>query len=50
LIRNFEEEVHVSNFGDLVKRLRKERNLTLEAVARKIGSHKGYVSGSRTTR
>ena len=35
----------MSNFGDLVKRLRKERNLTLEAVARKIGSHKGYVSG-----
>jgi transcriptional regulator with XRE-family HTH domain len=35
----------VSNFGDLVKRLRKERGLTLEAVAKKIGSHKGYVSG-----
>jgi transcriptional regulator with XRE-family HTH domain len=39
------KEVHVSNFGDLVKRLRKEKGLTLEAVARKIGSHKGYVSG-----
>jgi len=35
----------VSNFGDLVKRLRKEKGLTLEQVARKIGSHKGYVSG-----
>ena len=35
----------MSNFGDLVKRLRKERSLTLEAVAKKIGSHKGYVSG-----
>ena len=35
----------MSNFGDLVKRLRKERNLTLEAVAKKINSHKGYVSG-----
>ena len=35
----------MSNFGDLVKRLRKERALTLEAVAKKIGSHKGYVSG-----
>jgi transcriptional regulator with XRE-family HTH domain len=35
----------VSNFGDLVKRLRKERAMTLEQVARKIGSHKGYVSG-----
>jgi len=35
----------VSNFGDLVKRLRKEKGMTLEAVAKKIGSHKGYVSG-----
>ena len=35
----------MSQFGDLVKRLRKERGLTLEQVARKIGSHKGYVSG-----
>jgi transcriptional regulator with XRE-family HTH domain len=35
----------VSNFGDLVKRLRKEKGMTLEQVAKKIGSHKGYVSG-----
>lgn len=35
----------MSNFGDLVKRLRKGKGLTLESVARKIGSHKGYVSG-----
>jgi len=35
----------VSHFGNLVKKLRKEEGLTLEAVARKIGSHKGYVSG-----
>ncbi len=35
----------MSNFGELVKRLRKEKGMTLEAVARKIGSHKGYVSG-----
>lgn len=35
----------MSNFGDLMKRLRKERSLTLEAVAKRIGSHKGYVSG-----
>lgn len=35
----------MSSFGDLVRRLRKERGLTLEQVARKIGSHKGYVSG-----
>jgi transcriptional regulator with XRE-family HTH domain len=35
----------VSRFGDLVRKLRKERGLTLEAVAGKIGTHKGYVSG-----
>lgn len=35
----------MSHFGDLVKKLRKEKDLTLEAVAKKIGSHKGYVSG-----
>ena len=35
----------MSEFGDLVKKLRKEREMTLEAVAKKIGSHKGYVSG-----
>lgn len=35
----------MSNFGDLVKRLRKEKSMTLEQVAKKIGSHKGYVSG-----
>ncbi len=35
----------MSEFGDLVKRLRKQRVMTLEQVARKIGSHKGYVSG-----
>ena len=35
----------MSGFGDLVKILRKGRGMTLEQVARKIGSHKGYVSG-----
>src|SRR5262245_6500892 len=35
----------MSSFGDLVKRLRKDRSMTLEQVAKKIGSHKGYVSG-----
>ena len=35
----------MSNFGELVRRLRRERGLTLEAVAKKIGSHKGYISG-----
>ena len=35
----------MSRFGILVKQLRRERSLTLEEVARKIGSHKGYVSG-----
>lgn len=35
----------MSAFGDLMKRLRRERGWTLETVAKKIGSHKGYVSG-----
>lgn len=35
----------MSHFGDLVWKLRKEKGLTLEAVARSIGTHKGYVSG-----
>jgi len=35
----------VSHFGDLVRKLRKEKGMTLETVAKKIGSHKGYVSG-----
>ncbi len=35
----------MSNYGDLVKRLRKQKGMTLEGVAKKIGSHKGYVSG-----
>lgn len=35
----------MSMFGTLVKKCRKEKGLTLEAVAKKIGSHKGYVSG-----
>jgi transcriptional regulator with XRE-family HTH domain len=35
----------LSHFGDLVRKLRKEKGITLEAVAKKIGSHKGYVSG-----
>jgi transcriptional regulator with XRE-family HTH domain len=35
----------LSRFGDLVKKLRKGKGLTLEAVAKKLGSHKGYVSG-----
>lgn len=39
------EEGGLSHFGTLVKRLRQEKDLTLEAVAKKIGSHKGYVSG-----
>ena len=35
----------MAHFGDLVRKLRKEKGITLDAVARKIGSHKGYVSG-----
>jgi DNA-binding XRE family transcriptional regulator len=39
------EEALLSQFGNLVRTLRKERGLTLEALARKIGTHKGYISG-----
>ncbi len=35
----------MSHFGDRVRTLRKEKGLTLDVVAKKIGSHKGYVSG-----
>jgi transcriptional regulator with XRE-family HTH domain len=34
----------LSHFGDLVLALRKERGLTMAVLARKIGSHKGYIS------
>jgi transcriptional regulator with XRE-family HTH domain len=35
----------MNTFGQVVKALRKVDGVTLEVVARKIGSHKGYVSG-----
>jgi len=35
----------LSQFGELVRTRRKERGLTMEMLAAKIGSHKGYVSG-----
>jgi transcriptional regulator with XRE-family HTH domain len=35
----------MSQFGELVRRLRRQKGMTLDQVARKIGSHKGYVSG-----
>lgn len=35
----------MSRFGDLMKGFRASDGLTLDTVARKIGSHKGYVSG-----
>jgi len=38
----------MSMFGELIRRLRKEKRLTLEQVARKVGTHKGYVSGIET--
>ena len=34
-----------SAFGHKIKALRFARRLTLEQVAKRIGSHKGYVSG-----
>jgi transcriptional regulator with XRE-family HTH domain len=38
----------MSMFGERMRSLRKERKLTLEQVARKVGTHKGYVSGIET--
>jgi|FLYN01.1.fsa_nt_gi transcriptional regulator with XRE-family HTH domain len=32
-------------FGPLVRKLRRERGLSLVALARKIGTGKGYISG-----
>lgn len=31
-------------FGELLRRLRKAKGMTLQALADKIGSHKGYIS------
>jgi len=35
----------MKDFGVVIREARKAKRLTLEAVAKKIGSHKGYVSG-----
>ena len=35
----------MSRFGDVVRALRQEKGLTLDVVAKKIGTHKGYISG-----
>lgn len=35
----------MAQFGNLLHDLRKNRDLTLEAVARRAGTHKGYISG-----
>jgi len=35
----------VSRFGELVRTWRQAKGLTLDVVAKKIGTHKGYISG-----
>jgi transcriptional regulator with XRE-family HTH domain len=35
----------MSHFGELVKKLRQDNRLTLEAVAKEVGTFKGYVCG-----
>lgn len=35
----------MAQFGNLLYDLRKKRDLTLDAVARRAGTHKGYISG-----
>ena len=32
-------------FGEIIKKRRKEQGLTLERMAKKAGTHKGYISG-----
>lgn len=39
------KEGSVERFGEIVKRLRQEKGWTIEDVARRIGTHKGYVCG-----
>ncbi len=35
----------MERFGEVIRHARKKRGLTLEDLARKVRSHKGYVSG-----
>lgn len=35
----------MERFGEIIKRARQAHSWTLERLARKIGTHKGYVSG-----
>ena len=36
--------ITMERFGEMIRRERKERGLTLDALARKARSHKGYIS------
>ncbi len=38
----------MEKFGELLRRLRTEQGYTLDEVAQKIGTHKGYISGIET--
>lgn len=40
----------MQTFGPFVKQLRKEKNFTLETLARKCGVRKGYLSGIENER
>jgi transcriptional regulator with XRE-family HTH domain len=35
----------MTTFGERIRNLRRAKEMTLEKVAKKIGSHKGYISG-----
>lgn len=41
------KETRVSHFGDLIRKLRKERGLSLEKAAREIRTFKSYICGIR---
>ena len=45
LDRHLLEEIPLSHFGRLVRTLRTTRGLTMEEIATRIGSAKGYISG-----
>ena len=38
----------MERFGEFIRRARKKQEMTIETVAKKMGSHKGYVSGMET--
>jgi len=38
----------MSKFGEMVREMRHQKSMTLEQLAKKLGTHKGYISGWET--